>query len=742
MFIPATLWAWIGSRLQRSLSVASGRHVLALTLTSLGIVSATTLPSAAIAAPVGAVGQSLVLKPGSGKDPPITFSFNLGGYIGSGTLMSTNEGGGNFLATSGTLTMAPTSIADANNTYCLVPIGAPPGSFWTSPLGAFFYDNILAPGANPIFPTIYGLLFSNTFQACGQGFNGSDEINIWATNSPPGSPGHYSFYDYSVGAGYGIAYNTPPASNDSFNATAVTTTYSYAGHAFNLFECLTSPTQDCTAPGAVNPYRSSDSVTASLQLAAPLCAPGSCTNTPINVLCSSNFVSMTLNDGLNTISVSNSSCQGGATAWVTTDANGNINSWYLDATGGGSKDIHTLYDPVGTIAGSCNACYTTSAKGNEQDYGQLSPLQSPASVYGYNLHSHGSFTPGYNGGTTTAGNCGNGQSCTLVPGNTFTIEGPNAAAIPPGAVLTEQECVVPADPRGPNCGATNGHFPRSLNISSLPQCAGFGNEVIPDYLCGASNGTGFALILGNAEQIDTFNGTYGDSELDVEKIPPLAGASLNPACPPSPSNQRPPLLVGQPSALAAVGTRSNSLVEEQTPEQTFDGRPLLVEMTSSCDPPKSNHGPGLTLEGIGFKLRTKDPTARGGLTDAQSLLVLANYKYLNLDIVMLLTKFPASTPTRRNLQSCINKSQTLLNTGPSHYICAAEQVYRCEQMVDGTDFNQFGPTTTFLRLPDPYGDVVRRLGNLFYTINTRINGQVPNADWPLSADPYPGSGCP
>ena len=131
---------------------------------------------------------------------------------------------------------------------------------------------------------------------------------------------------------------------------------------------------------------------------------------------------------------------------------------------------------------------------------------------------------------------------------------------------------MPADPRGPNCGAVNGHFPRSLNISDLPRCKGFGNEVIPDYLCGASgsSGTGFALILGNAEQIDTFNGIYGDSELNVEAIPGLAGAATNPACP----KGLPGTLPTVPSALAAVGTRSGSLVEEQTPERTWDGRPL------------------------------------------------------------------------------------------------------------------------------------------------------------------------
>lgn len=740
------------SKLASVLASAIGRAASALARPGLMlasfVVAATIMqPSTVFAAPVGAAGPSVTLKPHGGKDPPVTFNFNLGGYVGSGSLLATNEGGGNYLATSGTLTMGPTSIGFAGSTYCLVPASAPLGSVSTSPQGAFLYDDLVTPGANPAFPDIYALLFSNRSDECGAGYNGTDEINIWATD---GTPGNYSFYVFTPGVGYGVALINPAG---SFTATTVTTTYSYAGHGFNLFQCATSPNPDCATPGAGNPYASSNSVTVALQVGASLCAPnspGSCSTAPVNLLCTSNPVAMTLNDGLNTITATNSSCNGNATAWVATDVNGNITAWYVDATGGNNEDIHTLYDPQGLIAGYCNSCYANTANGNEQDYGQSgSSPNAPAATlfYGYNLKSHGSFTPGYGGGSTNAGSCSNGQSCTLVPGNTFTIEGPNAGAIPPGAVLTEQQCVVLTDPRGPNCGATNGHLPRSLNVSDLPQCAGFGNEVIPDNLCGASgtpngSGTGFALILGNAEQIDTFNGTYGDSELNVEGIPQLAGGNLNPACPPSLSNGRPPLLAGQPSALAAVGTRSNSLVEEQTPEQTFDGRPLLIEMTSSCDPPRSNHGPGLTLEGVGFKLRTADPTVKHGLTDAQSLLLLANYKFVNLDIVMILTKFPTKpATTRQALQSCINKSQVLLNSGPSHYMCSAEQLYRCEQIVGSTDFNQFGPSTNPLRLPDPYGDAVRRLGNLYYTINTRIAGNPPNNDWPLSADPYVGQ-CP
>ncbi len=744
------VWDRLAAAIARTAIAAGTGSVL---LASVVLVAAVTPAGTAFAAPVGAAGPSPALKPVTGDDPPVTLNFNIGGYTGSASLMTSNVGGGNFLATSGTLTMTTTIPGSLSNTYCLVAAAPPAGSVSTSILGAFLYDNVLTPGANPAFPTIYGLLFSNRAAECGGNYTGQDEINIWATNAPPGTPGHYSFYNFRDGTGYTLSYDTPANGNDSFNAAVATTTYSYSGRAFNRFAC--SP-NDCTSPPAGSPYATTSSVTVAVQLAAPLCAPadasaGSCSTAPVNLLCSQNvvnqnFVSMTLNDGVNTVRTTD--CNAGATAWVKTDVNGNINGWYLDATASGGQDIQTLYDPTGAIAGACNACYSASFHGNpnsERDYGQFLPPSSQQLVYAYNLGLHGSFTPGYNGGTTTADDCKDGQSCTLVPGSTFTILGPNAQSIPDGALLTEQECVVPADPRGPNCGAVNGRGARTLNVSDLPQCKGFGNEVIPDYLCGASgsSGTGFALILGNAEQIDTFNGTYGDSELDVEQVPDLKGSATNPTCP---KNLSPGTLPIRTSALAAVGTRSGSLVEEQTPEQTFDGRPLLIEMTSSCDPPKSNHGPGLTLEGMGFKLRTEDPGVVGGLTRNQRLLVFANYKYLNLDAVMLLTKFPTSSPTRKNLQNCINKSQTLLNSGPSHYICAAEQVYQCEQIVESTDFHQFGPTSgPPLRLPDPYGDIVRRLGNLYYTINTRINLQAPNVDWPLpvstghpAGDPYPG----
>jgi hypothetical protein len=153
----------------------------------------------AFAAKVGTVVPPPVLNPVPGVDPPINFTFDIGGNIGFGSLMTTDEGGGQFLATSGTLTV--TAGLDVG-IYSIVP-GGPATT--TSPLGAFLYDNLVIPGSDPALDT-GGLLFSG----------GGKEINIWGN-----SPGNYSFYDaISNGAGgftYGVQFTGP----GTFTATVV-----------------------------------------------------------------------------------------------------------------------------------------------------------------------------------------------------------------------------------------------------------------------------------------------------------------------------------------------------------------------------------------------------------------------------------------------------------------------------------------------------------------------------------------
>ena len=136
----------------------------------------------------------------TGSDPTMSFHFSIGGNTGYGTLDVTDMGGGQFLASSGTVTI--TGGADVGNTYSLIT-GS--GAF-VSPLGAFIGDNDVYPSSDPVLD-VYGLLFgTNSF-----------EINIWGNSagnysfySATGTPGNYTYNTGYDGAGY---FATPePAS--------------------------------------------------------------------------------------------------------------------------------------------------------------------------------------------------------------------------------------------------------------------------------------------------------------------------------------------------------------------------------------------------------------------------------------------------------------------------------------------------------------------------------------------------
>jgi len=121
--------------------------------------------------------------PTFGFEPLYDYSFVIAPQTGYGSLNTIDEGNGSFLATNGTLTV--TAGSDIG-TYPLYPGG--PGQT-TSPLGAFYYDDLLFPfypSTNPPLD-VDGLLFN----APGL------EINIWGN-----SPGNYSYYDYFSGIGY------------------------------------------------------------------------------------------------------------------------------------------------------------------------------------------------------------------------------------------------------------------------------------------------------------------------------------------------------------------------------------------------------------------------------------------------------------------------------------------------------------------------------------------------------------
>ncbi len=125
-----------------------------------------------------------------------TFTFGIGSQTGNGALTSQDLGGGELLATTGSLTV--TGGSDLG-TYPLYPGG--PG-VTTSPGGAFIFDDLVFPAQDPTLDPD-GLVF----------VGGGSEINIWGN-----SLDNYSFYTY-IGGTY-----TTQVTSAGFFTTAVNAT--------------------------------------------------------------------------------------------------------------------------------------------------------------------------------------------------------------------------------------------------------------------------------------------------------------------------------------------------------------------------------------------------------------------------------------------------------------------------------------------------------------------------------------
>ncbi len=134
--------------------------------------------------------------------PTIDFSFTISTQTAFGSLNATDQGGGKWLATAGSLTV--TGGSDVG-TYTLIP-GGP--AITTSPLGSFLYDNVITPSTNPALD-VDGLLFG----AAGK------ELNVWGN-----SANNYSFYDSTAPGVYGtqltatgaFSFQTAPGGGQSF----------------------------------------------------------------------------------------------------------------------------------------------------------------------------------------------------------------------------------------------------------------------------------------------------------------------------------------------------------------------------------------------------------------------------------------------------------------------------------------------------------------------------------------------
>ncbi len=271
----------------------------------------------------------------------------------------------------------------------------------------------------------------------------------------------------------------------------------------------------------------------------------------------------------------------------------------------------------------------------------------------------------------------------------------------PTGNVVEGTCVVAADPRvsGGMCDGS------TLDVATL--CPGFGNEIIPGTLCGASgaSGSGFALIRSAAGGVDGVPGLLVYSQENPDQILPPALGMTNPPCPAG-------VLAWAPRSDASPSEGSIVEVDPAT------GLMQLVEMTGFCDSSGSGTR-GMSVYGVGLTLNA---SAVGGLAG------YAQSKYDNLYATADKANIVAGT--RQTLETALSAVNTYLSQ--NDYVCAANQVVKVDALV-GQDPNPAGNYPGNATNPNPWGEIRGRLANLYLTINTRILGNKPNAEWPLVA---------
>jgi hypothetical protein len=349
--------------------------------------------------------------------------------------------------------------------------------------------------------------------------------------------------------------------------------------------------------------------------------------------------------------------------------------------------------------------------------------------------------------TGTVSQCTAPAICNLSGGDSQTIAAGTAAAetaltTPPVSTsqITENLCIIAQDPRE-ICGATS-HTPHRTKNTTFPVsefCPGFGNTVVPDYLCGAysSNGpevppeapnNGLAVLEGIGDPVNGVPGLLwlNDANPDVYFGFSPSGQyasecnSIGLAISP---------ITGNPDGISvAWAPWSGSTVEGVIPEG-----PRATEVTDGCGGGK-NPGPGVSITLIGVALNLSNATQELGPGAARNsqqvdLVEFAEYKYANLFLDVAEANIPLSN--KAHLEAIITQSALFLAGG--NHACAETTLYDADNYVISNAGVFLGTSVD----PNSYGRTRTRLLNLFYTLYTRIDLQ-PNPITNLSVSvPFP-----
>lgn len=320
--------------------------------------------------------------------------------------------------------------------------------------------------------------------------------------------------------------------------------------------------------------------------------------------------------------------------------------------------------------------------------------------------------------------------------------------------IIEDVCVVSTDPRvarypftppqtsNDSCTAANNDPSGPYYHTGLPVaqvCAGFGNGVIPNTMCGASgsNSSGFVLIktLSGAYSQKPFplDGTVVESISDVTAA--LLGGNEAVCNPPFGAGGTPPF----PAVLAWMPLFAQE-------GKSIEGD-LLLDTTSGCG---TSHTitPGTSLWGTGFALNTA--VISGGLTAFAAtkytdLLNTLADEYSPGEGAMAPPISPGGPPNftppnlTYQLQQCIETSNGAFQKGA--YLGAASELLTADQDIVSAVKNP--PAGFYFKsvsdYPNPSGTLRELIENDWYTLYTRLSGKPADAmpKLPPSAPPLP-----
>lgn len=318
-----------------------------------------------------------------------------------------------------------------------------------------------------------------------------------------------------------------------------------------------------------------------------------------------------------------------------------------------------------------------------------------------------------NAASAAAGACSQSSGCNPTGLLSHIVPGSNSPK------LVENVCVVPVDPRVTYNGNTWTCNGEPLPVNSV--CPGFDTTgtgmFIPGYMCGmsgdsaASTPQGFTLI-----KTLTNNGAF-DKTIIENVIENLAN---EPAC-----------LPGGTLLWAPVAGEGTFVADRNTNE--------TLELTDGCG---TIHGgsSGGSLWGEGLALNTASTT----------LAMLADQKYVDLETTIETELAANITNVAGQLASaggtgCVPLSKSYFDfaqfetgsqQGLQDLTIAADLLANTCDTIVTTNLNDFTQTpNSSPPVFNPSGQVRSRLANLYFTINSRILGNPPNASapsWPPS----------